>query len=50
MLYNMWAVHYDPNLFEEPEEFRPERFLDENGSFKKNPNIIPFSLGRIILD
>ena len=35
-----------PEYFEDPEEFRPERFLDEQIIQKKNPfAYIPFSAG-----
>ncbi|XP_071816840.1 cytochrome P450 2J6-like [Apostichopus japonicus] len=32
--------------WEEPEEFRPERFLDKDGNFVKRDDFIPFSIGR----
>ncbi|XP_059158790.1 cytochrome P450 1A1-like [Physella acuta] len=28
---NLWAVHHDPQEWEEPWRFRPERFLDKEG-------------------
>ncbi|GAA6010246.1 hypothetical protein JCM10207_005685 [Rhodosporidiobolus poonsookiae] len=29
ILCNTWAIHRDPTYFPEPDEFRPERYLDE---------------------
>ncbi|XP_077971011.1 cytochrome P450 2B19-like [Styela clava] len=43
---NLWAVHFDPEYFENPEEFRPERFLDGDGKFIKSNHVIPFSVGQ----
>ncbi|XP_076807903.1 cytochrome P450 2U1-like [Clavelina lepadiformis] len=42
---NIWAVHNDPKYFEEPEKFKPERFIDEKGNFVKSEYVIPFSVG-----
>ncbi|KAI1721902.1 cytochrome p450 domain-containing protein [Ditylenchus destructor] len=35
----------DPQNFSLPEEFRPERFIDENCNLKKNDGFMPFSIG-----
>lgn len=46
---NVWAIHRDPQLWEEPLEFRPERFLDNRGSFDFSGNnfqFMPFGSGR----
>jgi cytochrome P450 len=40
----MYAVHTDPNLWEEPDKFKPERWLKENPTDALN-EIIPFSRG-----
>nr|XP_039247430.1 cytochrome P450 2J3-like [Styela clava] len=42
---NIWSVHFDPRHFENPREFRPERFLDRDGKFIKSNHVIPFSIG-----
>nr|XP_039258449.1 cytochrome P450 2U1-like [Styela clava] len=42
---NIWSVHFDPKYFENPREFRPERFLDNDGKFIKSNHVIPFCIG-----
>lgn len=45
---NIGAVHMDPAHWEHPEEFRPERFLKDDGTgLKPKPEqLIPFSVGK----
>lgn len=45
IISNIWAVHHSPELWGDPENFRPERFLNEDGTVKNIPYLIPFSLG-----
>ncbi|KAI6187499.1 Cytochrome P450 33C9 [Aphelenchoides besseyi] len=40
------TVLYDEEVFHEPRKFRPERFLDHDGNFKRIAEWIPFSIGR----
>lgn len=41
------AIHHDPELFEDPDDFNPERFIDgTTGKFKPSPHVIPFNIGR----
>ena len=43
---NLWAVHHDPAIWKDPEEFKPERFLDDEGRLVRREELIPFSIGR----
>lgn len=45
LLVNVWAIHRDPDVWEEPLKFKPERFegiKSEDGKFK----FFPFGMGR----
>ncbi|KAL2225908.1 UNVERIFIED_CONTAM: cytochrome [Sesamum indicum] len=53
LFVNVWAVGRDPNHWENPLEFRPERFLAEDGSAKgqldvrgQHYQLLPFGSGR----
>ncbi|KAL5714091.1 hypothetical protein ACHQM5_016099 [Ranunculus cassubicifolius] len=43
LLTNVWAIHRDPKVWEEPEKFIPERFEGERVTGIK---FIPFGIGR----
>ncbi|XP_038073307.1 cytochrome P450 2J6-like [Patiria miniata] len=43
---NLWSVHSDPSEWPNPSEFRPDRFLDEDGKFVRREKLIPFGIGR----
>lgn len=46
---NVWAIHRDPNIWENPSEFRPERFLDGKWDYSGNDfHYFPFGSGRRI--
>ncbi|KAH9602557.1 hypothetical protein KSS87_001035 [Heliosperma pusillum] len=42
LLVNAWALHRDPELWDEPTEFKPERFEKVREGFK----YMPFGIGR----
>lgn len=39
-------VHNDPNLWDEPEAFKPERFINAEGKVKKPDCFLPFGVGK----
>ncbi|KAF7095016.1 hypothetical protein CFC21_097268 [Triticum aestivum] len=43
ILVNGWAIHRDVNIWDAPEEFRPERFLERD---TVTTPMLPFGLGR----
>lgn len=44
-MVNIWAIHYNESDFENPSEFRPERFIDSQGNYISCDRVIPFSIG-----
>ncbi|KAL2488278.1 Cytochrome [Forsythia ovata] len=49
LIVNLWKLHRDPKVWSNPDEFRPERFIEEhkNVNFKgQNFEYVPFSSGR----
>ncbi|XP_072014960.1 cytochrome P450 2B5-like [Amphiura filiformis] len=46
VISNLYAVMHSPEIWGDPEEFRPERFLDDEGNFHEPDEVIPFGVGR----
>lgn len=46
MITNLFSLHSDKELWGDPENFRPERFLDDKGHLMKKDNTLPFGLGK----
>ncbi|KAF8787690.1 cytochrome P450 2C15-like isoform X1 [Argiope bruennichi] len=46
IICNSWAMLHDPRYFEDPMEFKPERFLSEEGKCVKRDGYGPFSFGK----
>ncbi|XP_033643671.1 cytochrome P450 2W1-like [Asterias rubens] len=45
ILYNIYGVHFDETNYAKPEEFNPDRFIGEDGSFSRPEKFIPFGMG-----
>ena len=46
VFFHLYSSLMDTDVWDSPEEFRPERFLNENGLLdEKKENFIPFSIG-----
>ena len=39
-----WATNMDPEIWSQPEMFRPERFLDSEGELRSDKHIYPFQV------
>ena len=46
---NLYAIHMDAKYWPNPEVFLPERFLDENATFKKPEGFFPFGIGSLLI-
>lgn len=49
VMINMWAIHHDPTVWEDPMKFDPTRFLDLNENLVTSSStngFLPFSQGR----
>ncbi|XP_063917079.1 cytochrome P450 306a1-like [Zophobas morio] len=42
----LWRVHMDPKFWKNPQDFRPDRFLNEEGKFCRSESLIPFQIGK----
>jgi len=49
VLANFWAVDHDPNVWKNPNEFNPNRFITEDNQFVKPEYFIPFSYGETLI-
>jgi len=45
VMVNLHSAHMDPDDWQQPQQFHPERFLDESGNVIHKDRVIPFSLG-----
>ena len=45
ILFNIHQLLHDSDIWESPDDFRPERFIDEAGKVTQPKEWIPFSLG-----
>ncbi|XP_021847057.1 cytochrome P450 81Q32-like [Spinacia oleracea] len=49
LIYNIWAVHNDPKIWDEPRKFKPERFVGvEMKSKQVGYKFMPFGAGKRI--
>ncbi|XP_076301481.1 methyl farnesoate epoxidase [Lasioglossum baleicum] len=46
LLANYKSVHLDKEHWGDPEVFRPERFINQEGQFVDDPWVMPFGIGR----
>ena len=45
VMSNLYAVHRDERIWDQPDVFKPSRFLNENGRIVRQEQLIPFCIG-----
>jgi len=45
VMVNLYGAHMDPDDWQQPQQFRPERFLDQSGNVIGRDKVVAFSLG-----
>ncbi|KAK5618335.1 hypothetical protein CRENBAI_019406 [Crenichthys baileyi] len=45
VLVNMWSIHHDPQHWDKPDLFNPDRFLDDQGQRATPSCFLPFGAG-----
>lgn len=45
-LANQYNINNNPEVYPEPDKFRPERFLDAEGRYSPCEHLMPFSIGK----
>ncbi|KAI0278780.1 cytochrome P450 [Russula aff. rugulosa BPL654] len=49
VMANAWAILHDPEAYPEPDKFKPERFLNEDGTVRDDPMLsLAFGVGKRI--
>ena len=46
---NIYSASIDPQHWDDPERFNPERFIDAKGNFKKAEAFVQFSAGKSVM-
>ncbi|KAJ9573737.1 hypothetical protein L9F63_008861 [Diploptera punctata] len=46
VMTGLYSYHHDPDVWGDPEVYRPERFLDETGNLLKKDVSLPFGAGK----
>ena len=46
VLLHFWAINNNNIQWKDAQEFKPERFLNDDGTFCKNENLLAFSTGK----
>lgn len=41
-----WAIHLNPAYWSDPHDFKPDRFIAEDGSIIKHEAFMPFQYGK----